>query len=88
MMTKDWSDDPDMLEHKKDLVDILLEYGASGQYLLDYLIANDNNDYCTEVIDYLKLTISKRLLAFAKTQDMLRDMTGQDLEPSIFQNIS
>ena len=35
MMTKDWSDDPDMLEHKKDLIDILLEYGTSLQYLLD-----------------------------------------------------
>ena len=54
MMTKDWSDNPDILEHKKDLIDILLKYGTSLQYLLDYLIANDNNDYCTEVIDYLK----------------------------------
>jgi len=88
MMTKDFDQHPNMLEHKNDLVDILLEYGASPQYLLDYLIANDNNDYCTEVIDYLKLIISKRLLSFAKTQDMLRDMTGQDLDPNIFKNIS
>tara|TARA_B110000902_G_scaffold171759_1_gene195501 strand:- start:1621 stop:2343 length:723 start_codon:yes stop_codon:yes gene_type:complete len=88
MMTKDWSVNPDMLEHKKDLVDLLLEHGAMPQYLLDYLIANDNNDYCTEVIDYLKLIISKRLLSFAKTQDMLSNMTGQDLDPKIFENIS
>ena len=54
MMTKDWSVNPDMLEHKKDLVDLLLEHGAIPQYLLDYLIANDNNDYCTEVIEHLK----------------------------------
>lgn len=88
MMIYDFNQDPDTLKHKNDLVDILLENGASPQYLLDYLIANDNNDYCTEVIDYLKLIISKRLLAFAKTQNMVRDMTGRDLEPSIFQNIS
>jgi hypothetical protein len=68
MMTKDWSDNPDMLEHKKDLIDILLEYGTSLQYLLDYLIANDNNYYCTEVIDYLeqKKIRSQQILSLTK----------------------
>jgi len=70
MMTYDWNDHPNMLEHKNDLVDILLENGASLQYLLDYLIANDNNDYCTEVIDYLEQKkqkiISQQILSLTK----------------------
>ena len=91
MMTKDdWSVNPDMLEHKKDLVDLLLEHGAIPQYLLDYLIANDNNDYCTEVIEHLKKrqVMPQQALSFAKTQDMLSNMTGQDLDPNIFEDIN
>jgi hypothetical protein len=75
-------------EYKYELINLLLEYGADP-YLLLSMVSDDGDK---DIIDLLKEHIqtlkNKQMLAFAKTQDMIGNMTGEDLELGILENIT
>tara|TARA_B100001123_G_scaffold348930_1_gene398637 strand:+ start:607 stop:1530 length:924 start_codon:yes stop_codon:yes gene_type:complete len=73
-------------KHKYEFIKLLLELGYNPYNLSE---AGEYDINIHDLLNEYKQTIkNKQILSLAKTQDMLRDITGNDLDPSIFVNIT